>query len=89
MENKNKYILLCLEERNGDYEYQHKSVHTLPDGRESTAERFCKNYLKDFYGGGGKSENGGYFFNDWEVFVEVSSWKFVTEEHYNVLNKYL
>jgi len=27
-----KYIIVCLEERNGEYEYRHKSVHELPEG---------------------------------------------------------
>ncbi|MBK9330961.1 MAG: hypothetical protein IPM96_00825 [Ignavibacteria bacterium] len=36
MENTAKYLLLRLEERNGEYEYIHRSVHALADGEAAT-----------------------------------------------------
>lgn len=89
MVNNNKYILLRLEERNGEYEYIHRSVHRLSDGRKATADRFAKNYAKDFYGVKSDPQDGGYYFNGGEVFVEVNSWDFISEEDFNLLNKYL
>lgn len=89
MRKNSKYIMLNLRERNGEYEYTHKSVHSLKDGRKLTAERFAKNYAKEFYGGNADYDDGGYFFNDGEVYVRINSWKFISEEHFNVLINYL
>ncbi len=81
--------MLCLEEKNGEYEYLHRSVHILPDGRIATANRFAKNYAKEFYGGKAESEDGGYSFHGGEIFVRVNFWQFINEEDYNILRKYL
>lgn len=89
MDNNTKYIFLILEERNGEYEYSHRSVHELPDNKTTTAEQFVENYLKEFYGGDAEARDGGYYFYNDEVFVELSSWSFISEETYNVLNRYL
>lgn len=89
MKNNRKFLLLCLEERNGEYEYSHRSVHTLPNSRITTANRLVKNYAKGFYGGKAESEDGGYYFHGGEVFVRISFWQFINEEHYNILRKYL
>ena len=88
-ENKNKYLSLRLYERNGEYEYIHRSVHRLPDGRKATAERTAKNYAREFYGGKADPQDGGFYFNGGEVFVKVNSWDFISEEDFNVLAKYL
>lgn len=89
MKNNNKFLLLCLEERNGEYEYLHRSVHELPDNRSATANRFARNYVKEFYGEKSNHKDGGYYFNNGEVFVGVNSWQFINEEDYNILSKYL
>ncbi len=89
MENKNKYLLLRLEERNGEYEYSHRSIHRLPDNRKATTDRYAKNYAKEFYGGKADPQDGGYYFIGGEVFVDVNSWDFISEEGFNLLNKYL
>ena len=89
MENNSKFLILYLDERNGDYEYLHRSVHALSDSRITTANQFAKQYAKEFYGGDAISEDGGFSFNRGEVFVRVSSWKFINEEDYNILRKYL
>lgn len=89
MKNSSKFLLLCLEERNGEYEYLHRSVHVLPDNRSATANRLARNYAKGFYGGKAESEDGGYYFHGGEVFVGVNSWQFINEEDYNTLKKYL
>lgn len=81
--------MLCLEERNGEYEYLHRSVHILPDSRSTTANRFARNYAKEFYGDKSKPDNGGYYFHGGEVFVGVNSWQFINEKDYNTLRKYL
>ena len=50
MNNNTKYIFVILKERNGEYEYLHRSVNQLPDDKTTTAKQFVKNYLKGFYG---------------------------------------
>ena len=89
MKNNTKYIFACLKERNGEYEYYHNSIHELPDKRVTTANLFLKNYAKDFYGGEPEKSDGGYYFHGGEVFVEVDSWKFISEEDYHILKLYL
>lgn len=89
MENNNKYLSLRLFERNGEYEYIHRSVHRLADGRKTTAERTAKNYAKEFYGGKADHDDGGYHFFGGEVFVKVYSLDLISEEEFNVLAKYL
>ncbi|MBK8981328.1 MAG: hypothetical protein IPM38_03145 [Ignavibacteria bacterium] len=89
MENTSKYLLLRLEERNGEYEYIHRSVHALADGEAATVNRLVNNYTKNFYGGKADPEDNGFYFQGGEVFVRVSSWEFVSEEEFGVLKKYL
>lgn len=89
MKNGGKFLLLYLEERNGEYEYSHRSVHVLPNGLSVTAERIAKNYARKFYGGKPELDDGGYYFNNDEVFVSIKSWQFISKKDFNVLNKYL
>ncbi len=84
-----KFLLLCLEERNGEYEYLHRSVHVLPNSRITTANRLVENYAKKFYGDKAEPEDGGYYFYAGEVFVRVNSWQFISEEDFNTLTQYL
>lgn len=88
MKNNSKYIYLCLKERNGEYEYSHKSVHELPDNRLATAKRFANNWLMQFYGGKPEFEDGGYYFHGGEVYVEIESWQFINQEEFQIVKKY-
>ena len=89
MKNNSKFLLLRLEERNGEYEYLHRSVHILPNSWITTANHFVENYAKKFYGGKAESKDGGYYFYGGEVFVRVNLWQFISEEHFNTLTQYL
>lgn len=89
MINNNKFLLLCLEERNGEYEYLHRSIHILSNCRITTVNRLVENYAKKFYGGKAESEDGGYYFYGGEIFVKVNSWQFISEEHFNILTQYI
>lgn len=89
MNNNTKYIFIKLEEKNGEYEYLHRSVHILPNSKTITAKQFVKDYLKGFYGGKAEAKDEGYYFFGGEVFVEVSLWSFISEESFNVLKQYL
>lgn len=83
------YLFLALKERNGEYEYTHRTLLELPDGQKSTANRFANNYAKKFYGVNAKKEGDGYFFHNREIYVEVYSWKHINEEEYRVLRQYI
>lgn len=89
MKNNSKFLLLYLEERNGEYEYSHRSVHVLPNNLSATATRIAKNYAKEFYGSKPEPDDGGYYFNDGEVFVSVKLWQFISKKDFNTLRKYL
>lgn len=89
MKNNSKFILLRLEERNGEYEYSHRSVHILSNSLITTANRFAEKYAKKFYGGKAESKDGGYYFYGGEIFVMVNSWQFISEEDFNTLTQYL
>jgi len=89
MEKNTKYIFIELEERNGEYEYTHKSVHELLDDKKTTTNKFVKNHVKEFYGGKAKPYDGGYYFHGGEVFVSISSWKSISKEQHDVLNQFL
>lgn len=84
-----KYIFITLKERNGEYEYLHRSVHQLPDNKITTAKKFAGNYLKGFYRGKAEKEDGGYYFYSREIFVQEYLWCFVSKEIFNVLKQYL
>ncbi len=83
------YMILILEERNGEYEYYHRSVHELPDARETSMRKFAEDYLKGFYGGKSEKEDEGYYFHGGEVYVRISSYGIISREEYNVLSRYL
>ena len=89
MKDNTKFIFIVLKERNGEYDYLHRSIHELSDDKRKTAKQFVQNYLKGFYGGDAEAGDGGYYFFNGEVFVEESSWSFVSEEIFNVLKRYL
>jgi len=89
MKNNYYYIFLFLEERNGEYEYLHRSVHKLSDNKKTTAEHVADNYAKQFYLSKAEKDDGGYYFHGGEVFIKVESWKFINEEQYNVLKQFV
>jgi hypothetical protein len=84
-----KYIFLNLEERNGEYEYMHRSIHELSDSKTVIAKRFVKDYLKGFYGGKSEAEDEGYYFFGGEIFVKIYSWCFISKEVFSILRPYL
>jgi len=89
MEKNSKYLFLVLKEINGEYEYYHRSVHELPNGGNGTVKEYSEDYLKGFYGGNAQKENGGYYFNGGEVYVEIDSYQLISETEYDVLRRYV
>jgi|SRR3989344_5137042 len=88
-QNTSKFLLLYLEERNGEYEYTHRSVHILPNNLNKAAVRIAEDYVSTFYGGGSEPRDGGYYFYNGEVFVRIRLWKFISKRDFNSLSKYL
>ena len=83
------YMILILEERNGEYEYRHRSVHELSDAAEAAVKKYADKYLKGFYGGKAEKGDEGYYFHDGEVFVRIYSYQLIDQSEYNVLRRYL
>ena len=84
-----RYIILLLSERNREYEYYHRSVHEIPDGRKATVNKIAEQYARDFYGRLTAKEDNGYYFHGGEVFVRVKSWQYLSESEYNILRQFL
>jgi hypothetical protein len=89
MGSNNTFLLLIIKERNGEFEYLHRSVHVLKDNNHTIINSFVNDYIKTFYGGKSESKDEGYFFFNESVFVTEYSRKIISEEHYNILSQYL
>jgi len=87
--NTSKFLLLYLEERSGEYEYTHRSVHILPNNLDKTAEHFTKDYARKFYGSKPEPGDGGYYFNGGELFVRIRAWQFISKRDFDSLSKYI
>ncbi len=83
------YMILVLKERNGEYEYYHRSVHELPDAKRITMKKYSEHYLKSFYGGKAEKADGGYYFFDGEVFVRIYLYQVIERKEYDILRHYL
>lgn len=82
-------MYLILKERNGEYEYLYKSVHKLPNAKQTTMENFSRKYAKSFYGGNAEKTDDGFYFHNGEVCVEIYSYQEIHKAEYEVLNRYL
>ena len=90
MEKKSRYMYLVLHERNGEYEYYHRSVHELTDSRKTTMKKLAEDYLREFYWTSKATKaDGGYYFHGGEVYVQISTYQMINETEYDVLRKYL
>ena len=77
-----KYLVIQLEERNGEREYQHRCLHsTKCDSIDFAAEWYCAH----FWGENSYREDEWWWFYD--VMVKVHSVKEVTKRQYNLLNR--
>jgi len=81
-----KYIFLNLKIINGEYEYSSKSVHAISKRRN--IDVFANKYAKDFYTKKAYSDGDYYFFNGGEVAVRVKTVQEITENEYQILNKF-
>ncbi len=84
---KTKFIILHLEIRNGEYEYNSKTVHEI--GNRKNADAFGRNYAKEFYSNFSYADGDTFYFNGGEVAVTSQSANEITKAEYDILNKYL
>ena len=82
-----KYVFITLRVRNGDYDFESKSVHEIKS--EIDGSDFAEKYASDFYGDKSYEDNGRYYFNGGEVAVDVRRAQEITKEEYNVMSKFL
>lgn len=83
------YLFLVLEERNGEYEYYHKSVHELAGEKRTIMKNYVNRYVKEFYAGKPEKGDGGYYFHGGEVFVSIYQYQVIEQKEYDVLRRYL
>lgn len=83
-----KYYYLEIFERNGNYEYHHKHVHTSDEFEDGqTPEEFAEDRAKNFYTEG--DPEGDYYWHYGELITKVYCIKEIPKEEYDVLNKYI
>lgn len=82
-----KKYLGKLQERNGEFEYQHNILFET----NSSPEKWIENYASTFYPGGDgeEVEDALFAFFGGQVLVFVDSVVEVTDEEYAVLQKYM
>jgi hypothetical protein len=83
-----KYILIHVEERNGEREYTSKIVRQIDgsvDAHNWADEKIAKTWL-DF---DSEENDNGYFFNGGEFLVHISKIEEITKEDFDILSKYL
>jgi hypothetical protein len=85
---KAKYIVVDLQERNGEQEYWHPAVLKVPS--TSTPEKVANKYCKNFWGTDGKKNEDGWFeFQSGCIWVRVRTIKPITKKEFDVLSKFI
>lgn len=87
---KAKYFYREIKERNGEYEYSHRS--TLIAKSKEDADKQLNDLCKNWYGGAKDSkweEDGGWYHNGGEVYVRPLSLNEVSKMEYDILRKYI
>ena len=90
-----KYYFMTIEERNGEQEYIFRHVCGLEDNPETYLDELCQNWYGDMDDEEieeediPQKEDGGYYLLGGCVFVSPGRIEEITEEEYNVLNKFL
>jgi len=92
---KTKFVLLNIQIKNGEYEYNSKSIHEI--SARKSLEKFGQDYAKDFYGSSTKpyqmndkiDKNDWWYFNGGEVAVRIGNSYEITKEQYEVLKDHI
>lgn len=81
-----KYYIGKLEERNGEYEYEHPILVQMDDDLDPM--EWLENYAHEFYGDDTEPLDGGYYFFGGGIFVSAAGVQEMTEEEYAVMKKF-
>lgn len=86
---RSKYIFLHLQTREGEREYDHKSVHILP--YNINEEEWSDDYCRTFWMGapGEMNDDGYYEFDNGCIWTQIVEWRKISKSHYNILKNYL
>lgn len=92
-----KYIFVEMKIQNGEYQYNSKSIHIIPevtgfisDGKcMDVIERFADNLARDFYGNFSHADKDTYYFNGGEVAVRNYSAQEITKAEYDTLKNFM
>ena len=96
-ENKKKYILISLQETNGEFEYEHRIPKEIPIDKD--IYDYASEYTKDFYGGGSEADEKpegsiftlpeAYYFDNGEIYVQITDVCELKKTEYDILKKYI
>jgi hypothetical protein len=85
-----RFYVYHIEERNGEYEYDHKGVVQL--GADDSPEEWLEDYTSDFYGGGDgtpdENHDGGYWFNG-EILCWAGGITEISKDEFDVVSRYI
>lgn len=87
---KGKIIYRELRTRDGERQYDHKGLHRFDE--EQTVEqvdKFLDDYCSDFWGENTGMEGEGQYWFFGEIITQVYTWRFITEEQYEVLRDFM
>ena len=84
---KKRYLFFEMFIRNGEYEYNSKSIHFTES--DKPAQELGDEHASSFYIGEGEPDGDGFFFHAGSVYVECRRAEEITEAEYNVLTKFI
>ncbi len=82
-----KNVFVQVEIRNGEYEYNSKSIHQIPV--ELKNEDFADGHARDFYGKFSHTDGDWHYFNGGEVAVRAYNSMDISDEERKTLSKFL
>ena len=85
-------LVVIIEERNGEYEYTQRHLVQTPSTvkTEKQIEKFCERIAKTWYGDKPDwSDDNTHYFNGGEVAARYSNHHVLTDEEFEVMNKFL
>lgn len=87
---KGRYVFRILKTRDGEREYYHKGLHRFDEEvTKEQAEEFLEDYTQNFWWGEEGEKEDYYYWFFGEIVTWLYNWKFVTEEEFNVLSKFI
>lgn len=83
----NKYVIIHVEERNGEREYTSKVVRQI-DGDVNAQEWADENIAKTWLDSDSEESDEGYYFDAGQYLVHISKIEEITKEEFDVISKY-